>query len=498
MANLITQRFTDNETPAGWVLDDTQGSITFTGGVMTLNSDSSSLAVSAITPAFAATPTLDMYFKFTVPTYPASSNMALATLLDAGDSTICQITVSNSVPRLRLVHGGITISGASDLVNGATYHCYLTYTKGTGSDGVAQLYYSTSEERGETPNLTTTIGTATADAVKVGFYHQNRVGGALVIDSVVVESVIGEAAPPTLLAVPPVLEAVSAISMDATFTVQVEFYATGATVYADAVALTTVETSPTILTVLFPDEGFAIGSSVDITVVDSNGTSNIIAATVGVPIGMVAAVATVAYADLPVASVLYLREAFDILTVGHVIAIQDKITIGGTNYPIAITGQAVVTYSNLPAGTYENIALNLYDADTGYTLTEGFFDLLVDAQGTVVVTPPVVALPSQDYLRSVGVTFIEDGNTGNFIASGSRANSYRGTTLSFIATGDFGGGTLQLRYLCRDNIWRNLPDGAFTADAHRVFGIPEGSKMNAELSGSDEPDLYVELIELKE
>ena len=382
MANILTEQFNADVTPTGWTLEETNGDVSFAGGVMTVSSTSSTNQVYAETAAFSATPTLDVCLRLTVPVYPASSNTNVVEFLDATDAIVFRFLISNSLKRFRSYHGGAIASATDDLVDATPYRVWIDYTKGTGSNGLANIYYSTDDTK-PAVKAATTNGTATTDVVKVRFTHQNKGTGDYVFDDIVIDNVIGNAQPPAAGSAP-VISAVSAINLGEDFTVTVDSYETGAKVHADGNELTTAETNATTLTATFPTSGYAIGATVDITVFDSNGESDASSESIGAPLGFTYAVSDTAYADLLYTSILYERAAFNILASGDIIAIESPITIESIEYNLSVSAGAVISYpSNVPDGTYADLVLNMYDASDNYALTTGLFDLVVE-QGEIV------------------------------------------------------------------------------------------------------------------
>lgn len=84
-----------------------------------------------------------------------------------------------------------------------------------------------------------------------------------------------------------------------------------------------------------------------------------------------------------------------------------------------------------------------------------------------------------------------------FSADGSATFRVQGPIyLSVPTESDFGGGTLQVKYIGTDGNEKTMTDDAYTAAFDRVFDFPNDDyymKMVLTLSGATSPDLYVHI-----
>jgi len=88
-----------------------------------------------------------------------------------------------------IIHGTVE-SNASTMSDGNTYHVWWDYTKGTGADGVANLYISATTTKPGSPTVTITNGDGTSQAQQIVL---GEAGGAptsnLIYDKIRVDDV---------------------------------------------------------------------------------------------------------------------------------------------------------------------------------------------------------------------------------------------------------------------------------------------------------------------
>lgn len=100
-----------------------------------------------------------------------------------------------STGKIQIFDGSGGAETATSTVAGATgYYVWLHRVKGTGADGVLELYHSTTAIRPGSPTLSISNGTTTADAANVQLYNDG--GGTFMIDYLRVSaSAIGSSPP---------------------------------------------------------------------------------------------------------------------------------------------------------------------------------------------------------------------------------------------------------------------------------------------------------------
>jgi len=117
--------------------------------------------------------------------WPANPSLTVNLLRFVNQATQLGLFQVNSSGRLLLVHG--SNNGFTDALAANTiYYIWLEYTKGTGANGVAKLYYSTDTTQPETAQVIITDGTSTLDMDKMRFLSGSDLGTYL-IDNLKVE-----------------------------------------------------------------------------------------------------------------------------------------------------------------------------------------------------------------------------------------------------------------------------------------------------------------------
>lgn len=116
---------------------------------------------------FAATADVWGYFMFrAVSTINATKSIAIIVGDDFGGSASVNL---NSTGTLSVTHGGVTSGNTvSTMTAGTTYHVWFRYTKGTGSDGFAEVSFSTDGTKPTSGNNYTSLsnGDDTANAFR--------------------------------------------------------------------------------------------------------------------------------------------------------------------------------------------------------------------------------------------------------------------------------------------------------------------------------------------
>jgi hypothetical protein len=147
---------------------------------------------------FAATENCYMRFQFYQQLPGTLNDQVLCSFLDVSGNVLCSINFVNINGKFRLVSPGVTSAtvstGLSDLTN---YYGWLEYQKGTGSDAVVRVGWSTSPNRPAWPTngisgaLATRInGTSTTSATRVRFGRVDApVNYNYVVDDIQIQSV---------------------------------------------------------------------------------------------------------------------------------------------------------------------------------------------------------------------------------------------------------------------------------------------------------------------
>lgn len=113
--------------------------------------------------------TLNIFFYINITTWADFEN--IVEILNGSFGTVFRVgTWTPNV--LRITHGGTQAVGTFAISANTTYYVWADYTKGTGSDGVAHLYVSSTTTKPGTADATITTGTATTDVASI-YYGQN-------------------------------------------------------------------------------------------------------------------------------------------------------------------------------------------------------------------------------------------------------------------------------------------------------------------------------------
>ena len=83
------------------------------------------------------------------------------------------------------IYHGAESASCTTLSAGTTYFMWIEYTKGTGTDGIVNMYIATTGTKPASPTCSVTSGTATADA---GYLISNSSHDAFIIDQIMVST----------------------------------------------------------------------------------------------------------------------------------------------------------------------------------------------------------------------------------------------------------------------------------------------------------------------
>jgi len=125
------------------------------------------------TRSFTASDDVWIFFVFYTPT--GAGNNYWLYVLDASDNVLAQIR-NISDTSIRAMHGS-SYTGSSYATTTGTKYVWFHYAKGSGANGVAEVYVSTTTTKPGSATDATTTGTSTAQAAKVriGFGNDNTV-----------------------------------------------------------------------------------------------------------------------------------------------------------------------------------------------------------------------------------------------------------------------------------------------------------------------------------
>jgi hypothetical protein len=131
-----------------------------------------------------------MFARVRFSTIPGSGYGSFLDLFDATTPIIGVRVVSDSTFTL---FNGTTSTSCGAMSTGTTYYIWLDGAKGTGSNGTANAYISTTATKPGSPTCSVTTGTATTDIASAGLFAYSS---AYVADQVLVDSAtIGSVCP---------------------------------------------------------------------------------------------------------------------------------------------------------------------------------------------------------------------------------------------------------------------------------------------------------------
>jgi len=166
---LIDEDCEGTGTPSGWT--DT-GSVDWDEAVTVL-AGSKSLKIpnsaSAIYTEYSFTGGSSRYLKMLIRIDNSPGGIRdVASFRDSSGSEIARLENQNN--NFKIVHGS-TSSGTAAFSDDTLYYVWLEYTAGSGSDGVLDFYFATTDSKPGSADLSITTGTSTSDCARL------RLGG---------------------------------------------------------------------------------------------------------------------------------------------------------------------------------------------------------------------------------------------------------------------------------------------------------------------------------
>lgn len=115
-----------------------------------------------------------------------STGRRMAAVMDASSNVLAYVlTTSSAGTGMRAQHGNVSniVAHSMNSLSGVWTHNWITYSKGTGSNGYLRWLMATnSAATGTTVEVTVTTGTATADAAFLALGHHSALGTTFVYD----------------------------------------------------------------------------------------------------------------------------------------------------------------------------------------------------------------------------------------------------------------------------------------------------------------------------
>lgn len=186
---ILRQDFESAAAIPGWTLEGTSSVwVSVEGTLAGVNSAYTHTAGRMTPPTFPPTPELWIYGMFTAATTPSSTSRYAVEILDAGGVLLCRWRLGSALLSA-IGNGEIYSANSTAIVIDTPYHFWMRYVKGTGANGVAELWISPTAVRGAAI-ITRTIstGAATADAVKVQFGSITSGSGGKVWDNLIIST----------------------------------------------------------------------------------------------------------------------------------------------------------------------------------------------------------------------------------------------------------------------------------------------------------------------
>lgn len=128
------------------------------------------------------------YFVVRIDSAPTSGTHYMLLVRDALAASVCSLRLGSGMS-MALTHGTTVASGSYPITLGGIYHIWVEWIKGTGANGVARLYISTTATKPGSATLSTAIGNATTDMTYIDFSSGSSGSGNKTFDNIDIRSV---------------------------------------------------------------------------------------------------------------------------------------------------------------------------------------------------------------------------------------------------------------------------------------------------------------------
>lgn len=138
------------------------------------------------TSEFTARSTLWLHFRVKMADVTPSGINVILNVFNTSSGVVAQLDM-RTTNDLRIYNGSsYTTTSDNNLFTDATKkHVWVKYVKGTGSNGVTEVYLSNNGTRPASATYSITNGNATTDAVRIRFNEYNGVTGGMYIDQII-------------------------------------------------------------------------------------------------------------------------------------------------------------------------------------------------------------------------------------------------------------------------------------------------------------------------
>ena len=183
---LIDEDFEGTGKPTDWVDSTGAGDYDYTTGPLegaqSLFLDGTGTTTVVFSPTFTAQSTLWVHFMIK---WSAQSAANVTTFGIRETNTLVAYLNFRSTAETVRVYNGTTQTATTGWVVGTTYHVWMKYVKGTGADGITEVYRSTTTTRGAA--LVTVTGNATSDLNNLYFQANTAQNFDVMVDQVLVD-----------------------------------------------------------------------------------------------------------------------------------------------------------------------------------------------------------------------------------------------------------------------------------------------------------------------
>jgi len=181
----LAEDFEGTGAPAGW---SSSGTVDWDYATTPLRG-CRSLQVSASSYAYVTASGSTVWVHFEIRPDAVANYQPIFYIVDGSMTWLVFLKISDGY--LQLYNGDINALSSTTITAGTKYHIWIRYTAGTGTNGIATMYWGTSKTRPASADISITTGTSTANASYAVW--NSAAGASNVVDQVRIdESSIGD------------------------------------------------------------------------------------------------------------------------------------------------------------------------------------------------------------------------------------------------------------------------------------------------------------------
>lgn len=179
---LISEDFEGVGTASGWTNAGTVNWNYVTSPAPLFGAESwfGGAAAGSTSPAFAPQSNVWAFFTFVRTADPSTGTRYICAFQDGAGAPLLSLRIGSST----MQHGSVSGAGGFTFTLNTQYFIWLHYIQGTGTNGIAEVYISTTTTRPGSPTGTFSTGTATAPAEKFQIGSTTSGSGSKIIDTV--------------------------------------------------------------------------------------------------------------------------------------------------------------------------------------------------------------------------------------------------------------------------------------------------------------------------